>query len=67
MDKDVIPVRGQIVVVRNDPGAMVTVSGTDDGDDEVCYIMYVCLIITFPVFWVCFTENNKRLTMGFTL
>ena len=37
MDKDVIPVRGQIVVVRNDPGAMVTVSGTDDGDDEVCY------------------------------
>lgn len=39
MDKDVIPVRGQIVVVRNDPGAMVTVSGTDDGDDEVCYIM----------------------------
>jgi len=52
MDKDVIPVRGQIVVVRNDPGAMVTVSGTDDGDDEVCYIMYVCLIITFSVFLV---------------
>ncbi|CZR64766.1 probable D-amino-acid oxidase [Phialocephala subalpina] len=39
MDKDVIPARGQIVVVRNTPGAMFTVSGTDDGDDEVSYIM----------------------------
>jgi D-amino-acid oxidase len=39
MDKDVIPVRGQIVLVRNDPGVMLTISGTDDGDDEVCYIM----------------------------
>jgi D-amino-acid oxidase len=39
MDKDVIPARGQIVLVRNDPGIMLTVSGTDDGDDEVCYIM----------------------------
>ena len=39
MDKTVIPARGQIVVVRNDPGVMLTISGTDDGDDEVCYIM----------------------------
>ncbi|PBP28144.1 FAD dependent oxidoreductase [Diplocarpon rosae] len=39
MDKAVIPVRGQIVVVRNSPGAMFTVSGTDDGDEEVSYIM----------------------------
>ncbi|CAL3967318.1 unnamed protein product [Diplocarpon coronariae] len=39
MDKAVMPVRGQIVVVRNSPGAMFTVSGTDDGDDEVSYIM----------------------------
>lgn len=39
MDKSVIPARGQIVVVRNDPGVMLTISGTDDGDDEVCYIM----------------------------
>jgi D-amino-acid oxidase len=38
-DKTVIPARGQIVVVRNDPGVMLTISGTDDGDDEVCYIM----------------------------
>lgn len=39
MDPDVIPVRGQIVVVRNEPGAMFTVSGTDDGDEEVAYVM----------------------------
>ena len=39
MDKNVIACRGQIVVVRNTPGAMFTVSGTDDGDDEVSYIM----------------------------
>lgn len=39
MDKAVIPCRGQIVLVRNDPGVMLTISGTDDGDDEVCYIM----------------------------
>jgi D-amino-acid oxidase len=39
MDNDVIPVRGQIVVVRNDPGVMVATSGTDDGEDEICYVM----------------------------
>jgi D-amino-acid oxidase len=39
MDKSVIPARGQIVIVRNDPGSMFTMSGTDDSDDEVCYIM----------------------------
>ncbi|QSZ34220.1 hypothetical protein DSL72_005810 [Monilinia vaccinii-corymbosi] len=39
MDKEVIPCRGQIVLVRNEPGVMLTISGTDDGDDEVCYIM----------------------------
>jgi D-amino-acid oxidase len=39
MDKGVIPARGQVVVVRNTPGAMYTISGTDDGDDEVSYIM----------------------------
>lgn len=38
-DTSVIPARGQIVVVRNSPGAMYTVSGTDDGADEVSYIM----------------------------
>lgn len=39
MDSEIIPVRGQIVVVRNDPGVMLGTSGTDDGDDEICYIM----------------------------
>ncbi|KAI9772532.1 MAG: hypothetical protein M1840_000737 [Geoglossum simile] len=40
MDKNVVPVRGQVVVVRNDPGIMTTISGTDDGDDEVTYVMH---------------------------
>ncbi|ETN45548.1 uncharacterized protein HMPREF1541_09380 [Cyphellophora europaea CBS 101466] len=38
-DKNVVPARGQIVVVRNDAGKMLDVSGTDDGDDEACYVM----------------------------
>lgn len=38
-DQNVIPARGQIVLVRNDPGMMCSTSGSDDGDDEVCYIM----------------------------
>lgn len=38
-DKTVIPARGQIILVRNDPGAMFAISGTDDADDEVSYIM----------------------------
>lgn len=39
MDTTLLPARGQIVLVRNDPGAMVGISGTDDGDDEATYIM----------------------------
>ncbi|KAF2204690.1 D-amino acid oxidase, partial [Delitschia confertaspora ATCC 74209] len=38
-DNKVFPGRGQIVLVRNSPGVMATVSGTDDGDDEATYIM----------------------------
>lgn len=38
-DKTVIPARGQVVLVRNDPGGMYSISGSDDGDDEVAYIM----------------------------
>lgn len=38
-DKSVVPARGQIVIVRNDSGKMIDISGTDDGDDEACYIM----------------------------
>jgi D-amino-acid oxidase len=42
MDKDVIPARGVTVLVRNDPGTsygIIGISGTDDGDDQACYIM----------------------------
>ncbi|KAI1770727.1 FAD dependent oxidoreductase [Hypoxylon cercidicola] len=39
MDHKVVPVRGQVVVVRNESPYMVTKSGTDDGDGEVCYVM----------------------------
>jgi D-amino-acid oxidase len=38
-DLNVYPGRGQIVLVRNEPNIMVTVSGTDDGEDEATYIM----------------------------
>ena len=38
-DSNMIPARGQIVLVRNDPGIMCATSGTDDGEDEACYIM----------------------------
>ena len=39
-DKSVVPARGQIVVVRNDNnGEMLNMSGTDDGDEEACYVM----------------------------
>lgn len=38
-DKTMIPIRGQVVVVRNDAGKMLNISATDDGDDESCYIM----------------------------
>lgn len=39
MDAKVIPVRGQTVVVRNEATPMIATSGTDDGPDELCYIM----------------------------
>lgn len=38
-DTALYPARGQIVVVRNDPGVMCSTSGTDDGGDEATYIM----------------------------
>ena len=38
-DKSVVPARGQTVLVRNQADAMYGLSGTDDGGDEVCYIM----------------------------
>lgn len=38
-DETVVPARGQIVIVRNEAGKMLDVSGTDDGDNEACYVM----------------------------
>ncbi|KAF1989159.1 D-amino-acid oxidase [Aulographum hederae CBS 113979] len=39
-DAKLYPARGQTVLVANDPGVMTSTSGTDDGDDEACYIMH---------------------------
>ncbi|KAK7755545.1 D-amino acid oxidase [Diatrype stigma] len=38
-DAAVHPLRGQVVVVRNEAPYMLTVSGTDDAADEMCYAM----------------------------
>lgn len=38
-DKTVIPARGQVVVVRNDPGVMATISNTDSKNNEMAYMM----------------------------
>ena len=38
-DKTVVPARGQTVLVRQDAGMMYSISGTDDGSEEICYIM----------------------------
>ncbi|KAJ5522617.1 hypothetical protein N7527_006732 [Penicillium freii] len=38
-DTSVVPARGQIVIVRNDTGKMLDMSGTDDEDEEACYVM----------------------------
>ncbi|KAI1369591.1 FAD dependent oxidoreductase [Xylaria arbuscula] len=39
IDQNVSPIRGQVVVVRNEAPYMLTKSGTDDPEDEVCYVM----------------------------
>jgi D-amino-acid oxidase len=38
-DHNMVPVRGQIVVVRNDAKVMYSITGTDDEPDEATYIM----------------------------
>ncbi|KAL1859236.1 D-amino acid oxidase [Paecilomyces lecythidis] len=38
-DTTVVPARGQIVIVRNEARKMLSVSGTDNGDNEACYVM----------------------------
>jgi D-amino-acid oxidase len=38
-DRSLFPVRGQIVVVRNSPGGIFSISGSDDGPEEGGYLM----------------------------
>lgn len=38
-DKSLYPVRGQIVLVRNDPGGNYSISGSDDSMDETAYVI----------------------------
>lgn len=38
-DKKMTPVRGQTVLVRDVPSIGGGSSGTDDGDDEICYVI----------------------------
>ena len=39
-DRNMVPARGQTVLVRNEgDGGMYTTSGTDDGNEDVCYTM----------------------------
>lgn len=38
-DDKMLPARGQTVLVRNIADVMCSNSGTDDGEDEVCYTM----------------------------
>ena len=38
-DKKMVPARGQTVLVRNEAIGTVGSSGTNDGDDEACYII----------------------------
>lgn len=38
-DQNMLPIRGQTVLVRNEANVMCSSSGTDDGVEEVCYLM----------------------------
>lgn len=38
-DDTMIPIRGQIVLVENESSSMYNISGTDDGPEEVSYVM----------------------------
>ena len=38
-DKAMYPIRGQTVLVRNEPNQILTTCGCDEADDETCYIM----------------------------
>jgi D-amino-acid oxidase len=56
-DKTVVPARGQIVLVRNEAPAMYSISGTDDGEDETCYIM-TRAVGGGTILGVCYQKGN---------
>ncbi|KAE9570800.1 D-amino-acid oxidase [Colletotrichum fructicola] len=39
MDRSLVPIRGQIVLVQNEAGPLYNISGTDDGDAEISHLM----------------------------
>ena len=39
MDQNLMPARGQTVLVRNTADVMCDVLGIETGDEEVCYVM----------------------------
>ena len=39
IDQDLTPARGQTVLVRNESGVMCATSRTEDGEDEMFYVM----------------------------
>lgn len=61
MDSKMHPARGQIVVVRNDPGPMSSISGTDDGEAEALYIMTRAAGTSIQPF--DFNNNATKLTI----
>jgi D-aspartate oxidase/D-amino-acid oxidase len=57
-DDKLYPGRGQIVIVRNDPGYMASTSGTDDGEDELMYMMGRAAGISLPRSVLSFPLTN---------
>jgi len=49
-DKKMTPVRGQTVLVRNESIIGGGNSGTDDGDDEICYVIQRAAGISLDTF-----------------
>lgn len=70
-DKTLYPARGQLVVVRNTVGAMSSISGCDDGEDETSYTMmradgaYMSLVTVIDILlWPRYkTRSTKLLTL----
>ena len=57
MDEDVIPARGQTVLVRNEVDGMYASSRTEDGEDEMFYVMQRAAGVSF-----CPLHNSSLLS-----